>query len=637
LKKDSRTAEGNFCEGRVRWDGFFYFQHLLLQEKTVIKMCIRINILATAIAASLTVPVTANEIDVLAACKAAWNEAKDTNGNVDPLAVDSTKCVTVYQEGKTWGGYTLLSTISLTGSPADAKTHLIGMDGKRVKTWPLSPFPAKMLPNGNVIAGLDYADPSFSGNPHQENACLVEMDWDDRIIWPRNTGVGDECVLPGSLPIPFDTEDSDPRGRPTARVHHDFQREGNPVGYYAPGQEAKRNGKMLILGHANPPLAMTTSVSNVWSLEDDPIYEVSSNGNKILWRWDPYQHIDRMGFDKAAREAIRLKKVSIPGVTTLEHDWLHINDANYLGANKWCQDLKRPDCDQRFHPDNIIMDSREANFMAIIARHDHPAGNWKEGDIVWRVGPNFGPDNPESAIGQLIGMHHAHMIPAGLPGAGNILVFDNGGMAGYGLSSTLDPACKNDPISSPTQCLSNGNKLRSSSRVVEFDPRTLTVVWEYTQPNPELTPPFTTFPTPATPCTKPSGGDFRFFSFFIGSAQRLPNGNTLIDEGASGRVFEVTADKKVVWEFVNPFGNEMVGGPLGPGCTLGATSGQTGNIVYRAYRVPADWVPKKFRQEIPGQAVRDCEKPPVPRPSDGIRYSGLRRQPPELRHDCSRS
>ena len=35
--------------------------------------------------------------------------------------------------------------------------------------------------------------------------------------------------------------------------------------------------------------------------------------------------------------------------------------------------------------------------------------------------------------------------------------------------------------------------------------------------------------------------------------QRLPNGNTLITEGSDGRVFEVTPDHKIVWEFVSPY------------------------------------------------------------------------------------
>ena len=64
---------------------------------------------------------------------------------------------------------------------------------------------------------------------------------------------------------------------------------------------------------------------------------------------------------------------------------------------------------------------------------------------------------------------------------------------------------------------------------------------------------------------------------FISSAQRLPNGNTLITEGSDGRIFEVTADHELVWEYVSPYwGN----GNLNM------------NLVYRAYRAPYDWVPQ---------------------------------------------
>jgi hypothetical protein len=43
-----------------------------------------------------------------------------------------------------------------------------------------------------------------------------------------------------------------------------------------------------------------------------------------------------------------------------------------------------------------------------------------------------------------------------------------------------------------------------------------------------------------------------FFSYNRGSSQRLPNGNTLITESDRGRVFEVTPEGTVVWEFFNP-------------------------------------------------------------------------------------
>ncbi|MFI9604572.1 aryl-sulfate sulfotransferase [Streptomyces sp. NPDC052043] len=75
------------------------------------------------------------------------------------------------------------------------------------------------------------------------------------------------------------------------------------------------------------------------------------------------------------------------------------------------------------------------------------------------------------------------------------------------------------------------------SRVVEFDLRTGDVLWTYTDPVP-----------------------FDFFSALQSGAQRLPGGTTLVCEGLSGRVFEVTPEGATVWEYVNPY---FVTSPLG--------------------------------------------------------------------------
>jgi hypothetical protein len=47
-----------------------------------------------------------------------------------------------------------------------------------------------------------------------------------------------------------------------------------------------------------------------------------------------------------------------------------------------------------------------------------------------------------------------------------------------------------------------------------------------------------------------------FYTHKNGSAQRLPNGNTLICEGDKGRAFEVTKEGEIVWEWLNPLMNE---------------------------------------------------------------------------------
>jgi hypothetical protein len=70
----------------------------------------------------------------------------------------------------------------------------------------------------------------------------------------------------------------------------------------------------------------------------------------------------------------------------------------------------------------------------------------------------------------------------------------------------------------------------AASRVCEFDVDRREIVWQYMD---AFAP--------------------RFFSAICSSAQRLPNGNTLICEATKGHFIEVTADKQIVWEYWSPF------------------------------------------------------------------------------------
>jgi hypothetical protein len=110
------------------------------------------------------------------------------------------------------------------------------------------------------------------------------------------------------------------------------------------------------------------------------------------------------------------------------------------------------------------------------------------GKIVWAAG---GPWR----------MQHQPVLLA----SGKMLLFDN---------RTVPPAAPAD---------------KRSSRVIEFDPLNERVLWEYAG-------------TQAEP----------FYSSLCGSVQRLANGNTLVTESSYGRVFELTPDRQIVWEFRNP-------------------------------------------------------------------------------------
>lgn len=82
-------------------------------------------------------------------------------------------------------------------------------------------------------------------------------------------------------------------------------------------------------------------------------------------------------------------------------------------------------------------------------------------------GAGFLPRTPDAKVGQIVGAHGAHIIPKGLPGAGNLLFFDNGGTAGYGAPNPAAPVT------------GFHNVKRDYSRVVEFNPVTKEIVWEY--------------------------------------------------------------------------------------------------------------------------------------------------------------
>jgi len=397
---------------------------------------------------------------------------------------------TIYDPAKAWSGYTVLSTLD---TPA---VLVIDMNGRTVKRWDgfnlSAGGPARVLPGG-VLVGPQGAFPR-----HQESTALVAVDFAGNELWRFDAA--EEIEIDGVR-------------QGSARQHHDWQSADWPAGYYSPDfSPGAVGGRTLLLTHTSHSSPAVAGVL----LEDDRLVEVDAEG-RVTWEWRAADHIDELGFAPAARAAIaRLG-------TRDGYDWLHLNSARYLGPNRW-----HDAGETRFHPDNVIVSSRSASLVAIVAR---------DGSVAWRIGPDFSETPEQRALGQVIGQHDAHLIPPGLPGAGNLLLFDNGGASGLGDSSPISP-------------LGNAIYQRATSRVLEIDPVSLALVWSYAAPN--------------------------FFSTNISGAQRLANGNTLITEGAPGRVFEVTPEREIAWEFMNPPGE----------------GGRRSNAVYRAYRLAYGWIPQ---------------------------------------------
>lgn len=408
-----------------------------------------------------------------------------------------------YYPEKCWNGLTLIPAVDSLSTSRGAA--LFDMNGNLVHTWEgvFGAFDNKLLPNGNILGTSGYMKGYWLD-------CLdiVQKDWNGNTVWSFNKGE--------------EIQDIDTKKKVmSARQHHDFQREGCACGYYVPGMEPKARGKMLINSSSNRILPEISRLP----VTDSRLMIIDEEGN-CLWEWSLFDHWDQLGIESIGKAvhyhfAPEFKKAGYVKVT-------YCNNVNWLGPNKWYDAG-----DERFHPDNIISDIRILNVSFII---DH-----RTGDIVWRMGPDFESDKKLQDIGQIVGQHHVHMIQKGLPGEGNILLFDNGGQAGLG---------------KPTPCAPTGycNATRGYSRVLEINPVTMERVWSYNDPS--------EFEGNIEALSQAD----QLFSHYCSSADRLPNGNTLITEMLHGRVIEVTPEREVVWEFINP-----------------------GGKVFRAHRYPYAW------------------------------------------------
>jgi hypothetical protein len=278
------------------------------------------------------------------------------------------------------------------------------------------------------------------------------------------------------------------------------------------------NGDTLILANLEHPV----SGFSLSAIMDDAIYEVSPRG-EIVWKWVASEHLEEFGFTS---QELRLVKA------TKNPDYLHMNAMTPLGPNKWFTHG-----DQRFDPRNILLSSRNANFVLIIER--------KTGRIVWRLGPDYPARSQQKLprpVDQIVGQHNPHLIASGLPGEGNLLLFDNQGEGGY----------------PPAEMQTTGG-----SRALEIDPIKKEIVWAYTGLDSDRSA-------------------WTFYSSYISNVERLPNGNTFINEGMNGRFFQVTPAGEIVWEYINPHFTRSN--------TPGGRS--LSNAVYRAQPVPYSWVPE---------------------------------------------
>ena len=233
--------------------------------------------------------------------------------------------------------------------------------------------------------------------------------------------------------------------------------------------------------------------------------------------------------------------VNIPGLP-VQRDWLHCNSIDYNQAL-----------------DQIVINSVRGEFYVIDHGNTFIAGNPTHsialaagagGDFLYRFGDaaRYNQGSPPSILTnwtvsttgnkQIGGAHHASWIPAGYPGAGRLLVFNNAqnlfehtqGSYVFEINPFLN-AVTNDTglyVNPPDAGYNTWlPPAATSGQTPKFMSRQ--IVWSYS--------------------SKASHG---MFSHIGSSAQRLPNGNTLICSDTEGHIVEVTPAGDAVWEYINP-------------------------------------------------------------------------------------
>lgn len=357
-------------------------------------------------------------------------------------------------------------------------TFLIDRDANIIKRWMSTYLPnssAYLMDNGHLMRTCMY-DSTGRGR-------LEEYDWDLNLVWYFTD---------------FPEEYS---------AHHDIAilPNGNILLIV---EEKIPQAEALALGKDPATLAGELVIDAIIELKPLP-----ENAGEIVWVWRTVDHLIQ---DFASSKANYGVVADHPELLDLNFDATQGTDFTHANSVTYNAELDQIMLNFRSQSEFYIID----HSTTIEEAAGHTGGRYgRGGDFLYRWGNPQAYRQGTGEDRQLFFQHDSEWIPDGCPGAGHILVFNNGKVE-------LNPE--------------NG-----SSSVVELELPLLpdgtyayeggaygpdAVVWEYV--------------------ADPPGS---FYSMAMGGAQRLRNGNTLICSAMQGKLFEVTPDGEEVWAYNNPY------------------------------------------------------------------------------------
>lgn len=374
-------------------------------------------------------------------------------------------------------GYTLLSPLS------SLRTFLVDLNGHVVHWWETDRKVGQTayLMEDGTLWRAGKSDKSFQFPDRAGSGGRIQKyDWEGNLLWNYNT----------SSEYRMSHHDIEPlaNGNVLCIVWESYDRN---VAEEAGRDPSKLRGNVL------------------WFEAIFELKPVGKDKAEVVWKWSLLDHVIQ-NYDKSIDNfgvpAQHPELVDINSMLRPVADWVHMNSIDYN------EEL-----------DQILVSSRALSEVWVIDHSTtteeaagHTAGRYKKGgDLLYRWG------NPEHyQLGDISdrmcwNQHDAQWIANGLPGAGNMLIFNNGLSGTEEAYSTIDEF---KPAQNP-----DGTYQRGIG--IPFGPTDL--VWTYEDPD-------------------------SLFSPRISGAQRLPNGNTLICSGTQWTLLEVTTKGEVVWQYRNP-------------------------------------------------------------------------------------
>jgi len=435
-------------------------------------------------------------------------------------------------------GYTLFSPIPSTTS------YLIDSEGREVHSWesPGSHRPALssyLLPDGALLRTANIAQQAVGDFSGGGTAGKIErIGWDGVAEWSWE----------------FSST--------TYITHHDI--EPMPNGnILAIAWEDKSEEEALQAGR-NPAIASDApgGNANVWPDFIIEIEPLENNQANIVWEWHAWDHLiqdydsskDNYGVVRDHPELLDINFVGATGNQAGRADWMHCNGIDYHEGF-----------------DQIALSCKNMNEIYIIDHStttaeaaSHTGGNsGKGGDFLYRWGNPQTYNAGLSSAQKLFGQHDVQWIEDGRPGAGDLILFNNGGGRNPSYSSV-------DVLQLPG---SNGEYPLLSNNT--WGPQQLNWSWDI-------------------------GEDM--YAQAVSGAERLANGNTLVTDGTHGTLYEVNLSGSIVWKYVNPVSNQ---GTLAQGEVIpdGNTAGSFANPIFKARRYAPDHPAFADKDMTPGTYI----------------------------------